>query len=176
MSLLKNDLNKMKRPKRLDFTAEEIESLISRIENQSLEVDDFPLLADLVRAMIWMGNSLREKSLSILRLKAIFGIKTESAKKLKGLLKLRKKGAEEKSDENESEDNMESTSSDEEMPRKEEKSEGGHGHRPSSDYQEAELIRIAHEVLKKGSIPLVARGNYLIWLLEPSCALSANLG
>lgn len=39
-----------KRAKRLDFTAEEIETLIERIENQSLEAKDFPLLANLVRA------------------------------------------------------------------------------------------------------------------------------
>lgn len=51
----------VKRPKRLDFTAEEVEFLIDRIETQSLEVDDFPLLADLVRAMVWMeGISSRE--------------------------------------------------------------------------------------------------------------------
>ena len=47
----------VKRPKRLDFTAEEVEFLIDRIETQSLEVDDFPLLADLVRAMVWMEGS-----------------------------------------------------------------------------------------------------------------------
>ncbi len=58
-----------KRPKRLDFTAEEIETLIERIENQTLEAKDFPLLADLVRAMVWMEGSLREKSLSIVRLR-----------------------------------------------------------------------------------------------------------
>lgn len=77
----------MKRPKRLDFTPEEVEALIGRIENQSLEVSDFPLFADLVKAMLWMEGALREKSLSIKRLKAIFGVKTESAKRLKSLLK-----------------------------------------------------------------------------------------
>ena len=71
----------MKRPKRLDFTPEEVEALIGRIENQSLEVSDFPLFADLVKAMLWMEGALREKSLSIKRLKAIFGVKTESAKR-----------------------------------------------------------------------------------------------
>jgi hypothetical protein len=66
----------MKRPKRLDFTPEEVEALIARIENQCLLQDDFPLLADSLRAMVWMESSLKEKSLSIARLKAIFGIKT----------------------------------------------------------------------------------------------------
>lgn len=146
----------MKRPKRLDFTAEEIESLISRIENQHLEADDFPLLADLVRAMIWMGNSLREKSLSIARLKAVFGIKTESAKKLKALLQPKEKGVGEKSKGNE--DNTNNISSNGKTSDKD--SVDGHGHRPSSDYQEAELIRIAHETLQKGSIcPECSKGK-----------------
>ena len=51
----------MKRPKRLDFTPEEIEALIIRIESQQLDAADFPILADLVRAMIWMERSLKEK-------------------------------------------------------------------------------------------------------------------
>ena len=76
----------MKRPNRLDFTDEQVEALITRIENQQLEADDFPLLADVLRAMIWLESSLKEKSLSIARLRAIFGIKTESAKKLAKLL------------------------------------------------------------------------------------------
>src|SRR5262245_26900253 len=76
----------MSKPKRLDFTPEQVEALISRLENQNLEPSDFPLLANILRAMIWMESSLKEKSLSIARLKVVFGIKTESAKKLRKLL------------------------------------------------------------------------------------------
>lgn len=160
----------MKRPKRLDFSADEIESLISRIEDQHLEVGDFPLLADLVRAMVWMGDSLREKSLSIVRLKAIFGIKTESAKKLKNLLKPHGKGTGENSNENGSEDNTDSIPSDEEAPNMDKDTTGGHGHRPSSDYQEAELIQIVHEALKKGSIcPECGKGK--LFNLTPGTVL-----
>lgn len=46
----------------------------------------FPLLADVLRAMVWMEGALKEKNLSITRLKAIFGIKTEKAAKLAALL------------------------------------------------------------------------------------------
>lgn len=42
----------MKRPKRLDFTPDQVEALIARIETQQLKTDDFPLLADILRAMI----------------------------------------------------------------------------------------------------------------------------
>lgn len=143
-----------KRPKRIDFTAEEIEFLIQRIETQSLDADDFPLLADLVRAMIWMEGSLREKSLSIARLKAVFGIKTESAHKLKGLLNAKANtGDKGSSGKNSSENNLIQQPSDK-NPAK------GHGHRPASDYEEAELIKIAHEVLQKGfTCPACGKGK-----------------
>ena len=51
----------MKRPNRLDFTDEQVEALITRIENQQLEADDFPLLADVLRAMIWLESSSKKK-------------------------------------------------------------------------------------------------------------------
>jgi transposase len=138
----------MKRPNRLDFTPEEIEALIARIENQQLEADDFPLLADLVRAMIWMESSLKEKNLSIARLKAIFGIKTESANKLAGLLNQTPAGS---TNREQPKDNTGGTPKDKESPSND-KGQSGHGHRPSSDYQEAKIINVPHESLEKGSI------------------------
>jgi transposase len=150
----------MKRPRRLDFTPDEIESLIERLDNQKLDPVDFPLLADVLRAMIWMESSLKEKTLSIARLRAIFGVKTESAKKLAGLLQ---QANAEKSNEQNSKGSSEadnassgkqesSTESKAPQENSEDKSKEGHGHRPSSDYKEAQLIQVAHEALKKGSI------------------------
>jgi hypothetical protein len=72
----------MKKPKRLDFTAEEVDALIARIESGQPKSDDFPLLADILRAMLWLEHELKEKKLSIKRLKDIFGIKTEKLRKL----------------------------------------------------------------------------------------------
>ena len=167
----------MKRPKRLDFTPEEIEALLSRIENQNLNATDFPLLADLIRAMVWMGDSLKEKSLSILRLKKIFGIRTESAKKLKNLIQPRP-GVEENTPEGANNSINESSlgegvnplgegNSPPEAPKNPPK---GHGHRPSSDYQAAELIRVAHETLKKGSLcPECGKGK--LFNLSPGSVL-----
>ena len=134
-----------KRPNWLDFTAEEIETLIERIEQQSLEANDFPLLADLVRAMVWMEGSLREKSLSIARLKAIFGIKAESAKRLKGLLQPKNKGGNRNNENKEASRDIDNDASNENPPN--EDSTKGHGHRPASDYEEAQLIKVAHEAL-----------------------------
>lgn len=148
----------MKRPKRLDFTPEEIEALITRIENQQLEASDFPLLADFVRALVWMEGALKEKQLSIARLKAIFGIKTESAEKLSKLLEqLPSQSGDSSPSSSPAEEDSNNSYSEEvpavdNVPSEEKTSSKGHGHRPSTDYQNAEILRIAHESLKKGSI------------------------
>jgi len=72
----------MNSPNRLDFTPEEIDGLIHRLENKCLQEGDYLLLSEILRAMIWLNCSLQEKELTIRRLRRIFGIKTESAKKL----------------------------------------------------------------------------------------------
>ncbi len=46
----------------------------------------------------------------------------------------------------------------------------GHGHRPASDYQQAQLIKIAHETLQKGSIcPACGKGK--LFNLSPGTVL-----
>ncbi|MCB1181784.1 MAG: hypothetical protein KDK55_07215 [Chlamydiia bacterium] len=72
----------MQAPGRLDFTPEQIETLLNRIENKCLEAEDYPILGDLIRAIVWMNLSLQEKDLTIRRLCSVFGIKTETAEKL----------------------------------------------------------------------------------------------
>lgn len=124
----------MQTPRRLDFTPEQIEALLDRIANKCLEADDYPLLADLIRAIVWMNLSLQEKELTIRRLRAIFGIKTETAKKLLNL-------AGEQSDQKPK--NLKKNNQDKEK-------KGKHGHKPASEYTEAKLIEVAHQVLKKG--------------------------
>jgi transposase len=145
----------MKRPKRLDFTPEQVEALIARIENQSLLPDDFPLLADLLRAMVWMESSLKEKTLSISRLKNIFGIKTESVKKLVKFLQNHSI----KNSSTESQDpalltigEVTENGGDSKETDKNSSKSPGHGHRSSSDYTEARLISVAHEVLKRAML------------------------
>lgn len=70
----------------IELNPEEIEDLILRIENQTFRPDDFPLLVDFVRAMVYLEGAFGEKSLGIQRLKDVFSIKTESARKLKKFL------------------------------------------------------------------------------------------
>jgi len=166
--LKKHVLSMMKRPKRLDFTPEQIEALMIRIEGRQLEIDDFPLLADILRAMVWMESSLKEKTLSIGRLKSIFGIKTECAKKLAKLLKSASKDGENTPDN--SLKNCKEQSSQDDSKKESKDASSGHGHRPASDYKEAKIINIAHETLKKGNIcPDCGKGK--LFNLSPGSVL-----
>ena len=153
----------MKAPNRLDFTPEEIDQLINRLNNKCIEDEDYYLLTDILRAMIWLSFSLQEKELSIKRLRKIFGIKTESAKKLMELAhgkSLEQNQTEDDSQEGDAEikskisdskGNPASTKikSTENTEESESKSKN-HGHRSSTDYSEAKIIDIAHQTLKKG--------------------------
>lgn len=118
-------------PKCLNFSAEEIEGLISRLEKQALEKEDYPLLVELIKGLVWLNFSIKEKSLSISRLRALFGVKTETAKRLLELV------------DKESEKKEEAA---EKKPKK------GNGHQSANSYLEAKVIYVAHQVLSKGAI------------------------
>lgn len=150
----------MKTPNRLDFTPEEIEALVNRLDNKCLIESDYNLLTEVLRAMIWLSFSLKEKELSIRRLRSIFGIKTESAKKL---LELAHGKAEEGQNVTNSDSEKDCSNHESKEQKKEEakkKKPKNHGHRPSSDYTEAKVIDIVHQTLKKGdSCPECLKGR-----------------
>jgi len=152
----------MKAPTHLDFTPEQIETLIERLDKQALIKEDYPVLANLIKAIVWMNFSLQEKQLSIQRLRSIFGIKTESAKNLAKLIEQAQTAenaastaALNQTDEQSAvlDKNGESAedpngSAKKNPPEK----KGKHGHRPASDYTQAKIIDVAHEFIKKGSL------------------------
>ncbi len=158
----------MKTPTRLDFTPEEIEALVYRLDNKCLEEKDYALLTEVLRAMIWLSFSLQEKELTIKRLRSIFGIKTESAKKLLELARGKKSKGENAEGQNTANSDLDEDHANEgedhsnkdeghanEEGKKQSESEKeerpkNHGHRPSSDYTQASVIDIAHQTLKKG--------------------------
>lgn len=150
----------MKTPNRLDFTPEEIEALVNRLDNKCLLESDYDLLTEVLRAMIWLSFSLKERELSIKRLRSIFGIKTESAKKLLELA--HGKAAEGQGVTNSDSDEDRSNDGSKELKKEEveKKKPKNHGHRPSSDYTKAKLIDIVHQTLKKGdSCPECLKGK-----------------
>src|SRR5271170_3875032 len=162
----------MKAPNRLDFRPEEIEALVYRLDNKCLREEDYPLLMEVLRAMIWLSFSLQEKELSIKRLRSIFGVKTESAEKLSNLAHGKTSGKSPEEDQNVASDENHSDEKDKEQsPKEDENTPNGeahlneesqepsepegekpknHGHRPSSDYTQASVIDVPNQDLKKG--------------------------
>ena len=67
----------MSNPERLEIDLEQLNALLDRIEQHKLTEADFPLIADLIRSMAWLSQSLEDKSITIHRLRKIFGFKTE---------------------------------------------------------------------------------------------------
>jgi transposase len=163
----------MKAPTHLDFTPEQIEALIERLDKQALEKEDYPVLVNLIKAIVWMNFSLQEKQLSIKRLRSIFGIKTESAKNLAKFME-QVQAAEDKTSTDTSNESVTSdqkgelAESSDTSTKKEPK--GKHGHRPASDYTQAKIIDIAHASLKKGSpCPSCEKGK--LFNLSPGTVL-----
>lgn len=138
---------------RIELNPEEIEALIERLEAHSLLLDDFPLIAKLLKTIIWLNLALKEKKLSIKRLRKVFGIKTESAKKLLHLLRKNP-----------------SLQLEQNSNQEENKKPKGHGHRPASDYEEAKVLHIAHKCLKrKDRCPACLKGR--LFKLTPGSVL-----
>jgi len=140
-------------PKHLDFTPEQTEALIDRLNKEALTKEDYPLLMNLLKAMIWMNLSLQEKQLSIHRLRAVFGIKTESAKSLAKFLTEQTSGAAGSTDSAEENSDPATTAPNEESDLKAAKNKKRkRGHRPASEYTQAKTIAVGHQTLGKGSI------------------------
>ena len=126
--------------------------------------------------MIWLEMTLAEQSLTIARLKKVFGIKTESAKKLFKMAKAKSSSANSSEVDgsdttgNSTEGTLSAEGSSEATEKANESKEKGHGHRPSSDYQEAEIVAIAHDALAKGAIcPGCGKGK--LYNLSPGTVL-----
>lgn len=140
----------MKAPNRLDFTPEEIDALTHRLDNKCLQEGDYSLLTDILKAMIWLSFSLQEKELSIKRLRKIFGIKTESAKKLWELAHGKSPDQSSNLENIPKDDGEKDKETDPEKKSEKKKKQRNHGHRPSTDYSQAKIIDVAHMAFKKG--------------------------
>ena len=75
----------MQEPKRLDITPKELAKLLDRLEKGELTETDRMQLRDVLLAMVWMGQKLEDKDLSIRRMQRLFGMSTD----LKGLVAVR---------------------------------------------------------------------------------------
>lgn len=72
----------MTKPNRLEIDLEQLNALLDRIEQHKLAEADFPLIADLIRSIAWLSQTLEDQNITIHRLRKIFGFKTERTSNL----------------------------------------------------------------------------------------------
>ncbi len=138
-------MNKDK-PQRIEITAQEMEALIKRTEEESLLKQDYPIVVAVLRNYFSIDQVMEEKSQTILRLvKMVFGHRTEKAKDV-----LKNSSPKEPSP------NAATTTQGE--PSKEKSK--GHGRNGVSSYPGAEKVCVPHSCYKAGDgCPLCTQGK-----------------
>jgi transposase len=141
---------KIKTPKRVDLTPQQMEELCQRLEERRLEEADWEIIKGLAQTISFLSQALEEKSLSIKRLlNMVFGAGTESKKNI-----LSKPKEEEKKDL--SVENPVDTSEDDPDGKtgkpNDEKEPKGHGRNGADSYQGAKKVFIPHDSLKVGDL------------------------
>jgi len=131
----------MKGPGRIELTPGEVNGLIERVKGDDLSVEDRERLVDLIYALHWMNRSLEEKSLSIERLRKIFGIQTEKASHILDVIE-KEIEKDRRSEEKGSPAPVDSGDAGGKAP--------GHGRRSAEDYRTAKRVDHAHNTLKAG--------------------------
>lgn len=135
-----------KEPKHLEITEKDVEALLKHLETSNLSDEEKHQLKEIVLAMLWMGQKLEDKELSIRKLQRLFGIKTEAASKLFGK---KDSGGGDSGAGSPPVDGNEGTPP-----------SGGSGRHGAADYPDAEKIFHSHESLKVGdTCPECGRGT-----------------
>jgi transposase len=144
----------MKKAKVIELSQEEAQRLLRNLKDKVSE-DDYKLLEGLINTIDVLSSALKEKKISISRLRSLFGIKTEkSSRVLRDIEKQIKDngpGAEgsELIDEREDKKDEGATSEIEDKMGKEKK---GHGRNGSVSFTGMEKIFISHTELKAGDL------------------------
>ncbi len=124
-------------PEKIELNPEQVAALRQRIEDRSLEPEDFKILSGMIDTLVFFKQAAEEKTISIKRLlNLLFGPATETAEKVLGR---RKKGKKNK---------------------KSGKKPKGHGRKGASDYTGADKVCVDHPDLRpKDSCPACEKGK-----------------
>ena len=124
----------MNMPKRIDLNPEELEALLDRVRNGSLQDGDYEIIRAMSETIAFLSHVSEEKAASIKRLlRMLFGAKTEKAKNVI-----------DPSQRADSEKNKQESN-----PKEKEKQKG-HGRNGASEYTGADKVKVSHEELKSG--------------------------
>ncbi|WP_218253718.1 IS66 family transposase [Candidatus Magnetobacterium casense] len=155
---------KQEAPKQIDLTKEQIEKLLQRIDEQTLNESDWEIIKGMINTVKLLSQALLEKNISITRLKKmIFGAGTESKEKV--LSQQEKKGEESLPSEDPLDTASDNPNPDPDGPDPDSHdSEGkdgcpgqkkklkGHGRNGACLYQGAKKVFVSHGDLKSGDL------------------------
>ena len=128
----------------IEVSIEELEAIVARAERGELEEGDAQLIRAVVEAFIEFSAVLKEKNISISRLrKILFGSKSEKSEEVMKDSEGEQSGADKTGEQEKAEE-------DEKKPEEEKKKPKGHGRNGSEAYRGAERIRVDHAKLKPG--------------------------
>jgi transposase len=114
----------MKRPQPLDLPLAEIEALLARVEQGTLQAGDYEIIKSLAETVLFLGSVVDEKETAIRRLlRIIFGAATES---------------------------RETLFTQKTPPAEQAKPKKGHGRNGADAYPGAQRVTVSHESLKAG--------------------------
>jgi transposase len=138
-----------RKPKRLVLDIEELKAILERVK-AVLDAEDYKTLKAVVETLVWLIGELKEKKVTIARLRMFFGMKkTETTSKV---LK--------EDQETHGTEPPQSTGDEKSGEKAEKKKRKGHGRNGTAAYWGAERVTVPHESLKSGEpCPTCERGK-----------------
>ena len=121
----------MKKVKPVEIDRNAVDTLLGKLDNRSLDDEDYELIKLLIAAVVNMNRELEKKNISINRLRKVFNIQTEKSRNIlpeEGDLKEPRKPV-----------------------KKEKKKSKGHGRMGADCYKDADKVHIRHTALKTGN-------------------------
>jgi transposase len=137
---------KMKVPKRIDLSPEQMDALLERVEAGALAEGDYEIIKAMAETIHVLSQSVDEKAASIKRLlRMLFGSPTEKARNV--LKDVDEDKSESEASQSSSGDAEDDPMDNEDKPDKRKK---GHGRNGAAAYTGADKIRVPHSELKSG--------------------------
>jgi len=152
----------MNTPKRIDLDIKEIEALLQRVAEGSLQDGDYEIIKAMADTIVFLDQAVNDKATSIKRLlRMLFGDKTEKAKNILNPPDEKDSEAADKSSDDDDENGIGKNPN--HQPKKKtktKKKQKGHGRKKAEAYTGADKKIISHPDLKHGEpCPLCQKGK-----------------
>jgi transposase len=141
----------MNAPKRIELNIKELEALLQRVANGSLQDGDYEIIKGMADTIVFLDQAVNDKTTSIKRLlRMLFGDKTEKAKNILKNLDEKNSETADKSSDDDNEKNSGKNPKHQPKKKKRKKKPKGHGRKKAEAYIGADKKFISHPELKHG--------------------------